>query len=114
MATDPIPAALERIEAAAQRGLMDWAEHVLDESSRIVPIEEGTLLRSGTTALDPATNTAYVGYGTGGAAAYAVRQHEVPMKHDAGRTDHYLSTPVAQSEQVALELVARQVRTVFG
>lgn len=111
---DPIPQVLSAIEQAAILGVHDWAEYVLGEAVRQVPIEESTLQNSGTTAVDPDTRTAYVGFGRGAAAAYAVRQHEVPMRHDPGRKDHYLSDPVAQSEQVAGEIVARRIRQVFG
>ena len=32
-----------RIEAAAERGVLLGAEHVLSEATKVVPIEEGTL-----------------------------------------------------------------------
>jgi hypothetical protein len=98
---------------AALEGLGDWAEYVLEQSSRIVPIEEGTLQNSGTTAVDAGTMTAAVGYGRGAAAAYAVIQHEKPMNHDAGRSDHYLSDPAAQSAAVAERLLAGPIRSTL-
>jgi hypothetical protein len=100
--------------AAALQGLGDWAEHVLEQSSRIVPIEEGTLQNSGTTAVDAGSMTAAVGYGRGGAAAYAVIQHEKPMRHDAGRSDHYLSDPAEQSAAVAQTILAGRIRSVLS
>lgn len=95
----------------AAAGLQRWAEYVLEQSSRQVPIEEGTLQNSGTTAVDDLTG--YVGYGTGAAAAYAVIQHEKPMRHDPGRKDHYLSDPAAQSTDVAAEIVAGGITSVL-
>lgn len=94
-------------------GLGDWAEYVLEQSSRIVPIEEGTLQNSGTTVVDAGSMTAAVGYGRGGAAAYAVIQHEKPMRHDAGRSDHYLSDPAEQSVGVAGQILAGPIRSVL-
>lgn len=111
---DGIPGAVEQIKAAALLGLSDWAEHVLGEAVAIVPIDTAALQNSGTTAVDPDTMTAYVGFGTGPAAAYAVRQHEVPMNHAPGRTDHYLSKPVHASEQIAEQIIARRIRQAFG
>lgn len=95
-------------------GLNRWAEYVLEQSSRQVPIEEGTLQNSGTTAVDEGSMTAAVGYGRGGAAAYAVIQHEKPMRHDPGRKDHYLSDPAAQSASRAAEIVAGGIRSVLS
>jgi hypothetical protein len=111
---DLTPQALERIKAAALQGLSDWAEYVLSEAVAIVPIDTAALQNSGTTAVDADTMTAYVGFGTGPAAAYAVRQHEVPMNHAPGRTDHYLSKPVQASEAVAEQIIARRIRQAFG
>ncbi len=99
---------------AALQGLGDWAEYVLEQSSRQVPIEESTLQNSGTTQVDAGSKTAAVGYGRGAAAAYAVIQHEKPMRHDPGRKDHYLSDPAQASQGVALELVARRVKAAGG
>lgn len=107
-----IARATASIRAAALAGLSDWAEYVLGEAVQQVPIEEGTLQNSGTTAVDEDTGTAYVGFGRGAAAPYAVIQHEVPMRHDPGRKDHYLSDPAAQSAEVAGEIVARRIRAV--
>lgn len=115
MATDPaIERAIERVRAAAALAVGDWAEYVLGEAVQQVPIEEATLQNSGTTAVDPDTLTGYVGFGRGAAAPYAIRQHEVPMRHDPGRKDHYLSDPVAASQAVALTILARRLRSVIG
>lgn len=103
-----------RVHKAAPAGLLDWAEHVLEQSSRVVPLEESTLQNSGTTAVDVGALVAAVGYGRGAAAAYAVKQHEKPMKHDPGRKDHYLSDTVAQTAGQAEKIVAGPIRSVLG
>ena len=103
--------AIERIAAA--RGLMLGAEHVLEEANRIVPIEESTLLKSGTPSVDVPTLRAAVSYDT----PYAVRQHEeMSYRHDPGRQAKYLETPVNASDvRTAVNaLIARELKTVLG
>jgi len=79
--------------AAAVRALGDIAEDALREANRTVPLEEGTLARSGTAQVDPANLQAAVGYDT----PYAVRQHEDPtLRHDAGRRSHWLQRTVEE------------------
>ena len=98
-----------RIEAAAERGVLLGAEHVLSEATKVVPIEEGTLSRSGQASADTQGGTAVgaVSYDT----PYAVRQHEeLDYRHDEGRTAKYLETPLhAESETVAA-IAAAEVR----
>lgn len=101
------------VHHACGEAAFDWAEHVLGEAVRIVPIDTAALQNSGTTAVDWDEATGYVGFGTGPAAGYAVRQHEVRMNHAPGRTDHYLSIPVHRSEAAAEEILARRLRIEF-
>lgn len=92
--------------AAAVRGLLLAAEHLLEESRRLVPLEEGTLARSGTATVDPSRLTAAVGYDT----PYAVRQHEeLTWRHAPGRSAKYLEIP-ATTEAGA---VAERLRTAL-
>ena len=92
----------------AQRGLYLWAEHVLEESGRLVPHQEGTLERSGVAHKPRAGELqAAVSYDT----PYAVRQHEeTTYRHPHGRQAKYLETAVNQSQRVGLELVGREIR----
>ncbi|MFG1997880.1 hypothetical protein ACGFNU_01880 [Spirillospora sp. NPDC048911] len=76
--------------AAAVRGLRLAAEHLLEESRRLVPIQSGDLARSGVASVDAARLTAAVSYDT----PYAVRQHEeLNFRHDPGRSAKYLEIP---------------------
>lgn len=69
----------------APRALRQAAEHLLEESNRIVPIEEGTLMQSG--EVDSDERKAVVSYNT----IYARRQHEeLEWRHAAGRSAKYL------------------------
>jgi hypothetical protein len=97
----------ERVGQAASRGLALAAEHILTESRRVVPIEEGTLERSGATSVDG--NRAAISYDT----PYAVRQHEeLAYRHDAGRQAKYLEEPMLAERDTALGIVAEQIRSV--
>ena len=70
-------------------------QELLTRSSRLVPLEEGTL--QGTGRVVSTGDGAAVGYGLGGAEAYAARQHEdLSLHHDNGRQGKYLEQPHRQ------------------
>lgn len=95
----------ERAAAGAHRGVGLAAEHLLEVSRRLVPIEEDTLERSGTPSVDGLT--AAVSYST----PYAVIQHEnLQYRHDPGRTAKYLEGPAGSEHDVMLAIVAAQIR----
>jgi antirestriction protein ArdC len=95
---------------AAARGLMLGAEHVLEMSKRVVPIEESTLLNSGVTSVDAGALRAAVSYDT----VYACRQHEeLTWRHDAGRTAKYLENPLNSERRAVNELVAREIKAAL-
>ncbi|MFD9146206.1 minor capsid protein [Streptomyces diastaticus] len=101
------PQAQARTRAAALLGLRVGAEHLLTESRRVVPIEEGTLERSGAASVDEARMTAAVSYDT----PYAVRQHEnLTYRHDQGRTAKYLERPATEQRAQIAALLAAQIR----
>ncbi|MFE0877315.1 hypothetical protein ACFW4X_21070 [Streptomyces smyrnaeus] len=100
-------AALRGTRAGAIRGLRLGAEHVLAESRKRVPIEEGTLERSGVATVDEQQLTAAVSYDT----VYAVRQHEeLTWRHDAGRTAKYLEGPMTEEADTVAQIIAAQLR----
>lgn len=96
----------------AVRGLQLGAEHVLEESNRVVPIDDSDLLKSGVPSVDnPATGEprGAVSYDT----PYAVRQHEeLDWQHEDGRTAKYLENTINDPTVVrkTTELVAREVK----
>lgn len=97
MAFDPtaITLSLDRLAAdtlgQVSGGLQLTAEHILAEATDLVPIEEGTLQRSGTVSIDAMGTTAAVSYDT----PYAVRQHEeIDWRHDPGRRAKFLEAPM--------------------
>lgn len=100
-------AAAGAIRAAAVRGARLGAEHLLEVSRQRVPIEEGTLERSGIATVDEASATAVVSYDT----PYAVRQHEdLTLRHDEGRTGKYLEDPLREEADTIQRIIAAQVR----
>lgn len=108
--TEASPGLSLKLAEAALKGLRLGGEHVLKLSRDIVPIEEGTLERSGMVS-DDGKGTVAVSYDT----PYAVRQHEdLDLHHDPGRSAKYLEKAVAEGQGDVAQLVAAQVRQVTG
>lgn len=102
----------DRLRDQLADGIEDLVEHIGEESQRICPIEEGTLVKSMTTKVDRAALEAGIGYGSGAAAPYAIRQHEdTSLSHDAGRSAKYLEIPlVTIGTREGLDIIARHVK----
>lgn len=100
-----------RVRAAAASALGDGAEHLLEVANRTVPIEEGTLGRSGTTKVDDGSLRAAVGYDT----PYAARQHEeMTYQHDAGRRAKWLEATFKERSKAVGDLIADRIRDAVG
>lgn len=103
--------ALEQQHRGLVAGLHKATEHVLQVSRGRVPLEEGTLERSGVASVDEATLTGAVSYDT----VYAVRQHEeLTWRHAEGRTAKYLEGPMAEETRTVQEIIAAEVRRALG
>ena len=103
--------AKELTRRGAVRGLRRAAEFVLGESRQVVPIEEGTLSRSGATDVDETLLVATVSYDT----PYAVRQHEeLAWHHDAGRHAKYLELPLNNTRDQQNQIIAQEIRKELG
>lgn len=103
------PAITKATEKAASLGLRKGAELVLQRSNARVPIQEGTLERSGVASVDGLK--AAVSYDT----KYATRQHEdMTLRHDSGRSAKFLETALNESGQDILDLVAAEIRRELG
>jgi len=101
------PDASKIVKAGAVRGLTLAGEYVLGESNAVVPIEEGTLERSGTTSVDPAKLQAAVSYDT----PYAVRQHEdLSLRHDPGRQAKYLENTMNAEVGAVRKIIADTIK----
>lgn len=99
------------VEESAFAGLQQGAEHLLQASRARVPLEEGTLERSGVASADRSSLTAAVSYDT----VYACRQHEeLTWKHAPGRTAKYLEGPANEERETIGEIVAAAIRRRIG
>ncbi|MFJ7902375.1 hypothetical protein ACIQ6V_18095 [Streptomyces sp. NPDC096198] len=100
-------AATEATRQAAARGLLLGAEHTLAAARQRVPINEGTLERSGSASVDERNLTAAVSFDT----PYAVRVHEdMNARHAPGRRAKYLESVLPEVAGDVQELIAAQVR----
>ena len=89
----------------AEEGLQRGLEHVLTESRKIVPLEEGTLERSGRVVREGLNGA--ISYDT----VYARRQHEeLTWKHLPGRSAKYLEIPMNRERDVVLRLMQVSLR----
>lgn len=92
------------VETAIQRALLLSGEHILDESTRIVPLESGDLQRSGHVAQDGDSVT--IGY----SSPYAVIQHEdLTFRHAAGRSAKYLEKPANAAGPAIAQIFEREL-----
>lgn len=97
----------ERVRGAAARGLLLAAEAVLTEATDTVPIEEGTLQRSGRASVDPQNLRGLVSYDT----PYAVRVHEdMTARHDPGRRAKWLEAAMAENTDMIRQIIADSIR----
>lgn len=93
------------------RGLWLAALHLLGESNSHVPIEEGTLERSGVASLDERKGKSAVSYDT----VYAARQHEeLTWRHDPGRWAKFLEVAMSTERQIIAAIIAAQIRKHMG
>jgi hypothetical protein len=93
--------------AAAVVGLGHAGEHIRGEADRIIPLDEGTLLRSGGVFVDEDDLVVTIAYDT----PYAVRQHEeLDWRHAPGRYAKYLETPLHTEADTAQALIAAPIR----
>ncbi|HEY8985673.1 MAG TPA: hypothetical protein VIU15_39645 [Streptomyces sp.] len=100
-------AAERQIRDAAARGLFLAAEHVLQVSDEVVPLDEAALQRSGAASVDEPSLTAMVSYDT----PYAVVQHErLDYRHAPGRTAKYLENSLNSERAQVAAIIAAQVR----
>ncbi|MFD3574773.1 minor capsid protein [Streptomyces sp. NPDC058644] len=89
----------------ASEGLQRALEHTLGEANKLVPLDEGTLRRSGRVDVDGLNGA--ISYDT----VYAVRQHEeLTWKHLPGRQAKYLEQPMNSEREVMLQLMAVPLR----
>lgn len=110
----------EAVRRAGARGLRECAEDLLTEAKRLVPLDEGTLMESGT--VDPASGVREVGDGMEVTVAftsvYAARRHEETTarisRASEGRRSKYLETPAKERAPRYGQHIAERVREGMG
>lgn len=101
------PQVTSTIKRAAADGLYEAAEHILEESVRVVPFEDSDLSKSGFADTDRENLVAHVGFDT----PYAVRQHEeLDYRHAPGRKAKYLEDTVNEQSGKVNEIIADKIR----
>jgi len=94
-----------RVDAAVPDALAMGAEHIGEKSAPLVPLEEGTLLRSWRVDSDGG-DTVEMSYNT----PYARYQHEVlSLRHPHGQAK-FLEQPMLTDGPQALDIVGEQIR----
>jgi hypothetical protein len=97
------------IRRAAHDGMELAVEHLLTEANTTVPIDEGTLLRSGSTGVEdkPDGVTGTVSYDT----PYAVKQHEdTALAHDGQGRSKWLELALAEQKDTMGQILGRAIR----
>lgn len=98
--------ALDGVRTDAARALDGAGEFLLEQSNRTAPIEEGTLVGSGSVHVDRDALVATVSYDT----PYAVRQHEdTRLRHDRGRRAKWLQLTFVEQANRLEQFLARQM-----
>jgi len=98
---------LAAISGSSFRGVQLAAEHLLQVSSNIAPIEEGDLQRSGEVSSDPGRGVVAVSFDR----PYAVRQHEdMTYRHDEGRQAKYLEDPMHSEQDTMIRIIHRAAK----
>lgn len=105
------------VNRAMPRALTEEAQIILRNSLRIVPVDSGTLRRSGAVGgveTRGQVHTITIGYG-GAASSYALEQHEnLFYSHKSGKQAKYLSTPAeARQDDFVRNLRKRLERIMF-
>lgn len=99
-----------RVRMAAVEAIRDAAEFLLEQANRTVPLEEGTLMHSGSVAVDTDAIRARVSYST----PYARRQHEaLNYRHAAGRRAKWLERTFKEQRSAVERMMAARMRTAF-
>lgn len=110
--TAPDPKAMRKFLDAAVKAVADGTEFVLEAANRTVPIEEGTLARSGAASHDDGrtgTITGVVSYDT----PYAARQHEdTRLRHSPGRRAKWLQSTLAEQKDAVGAHIAKELAAV--
>tara|TARA_R110000803_G_scaffold141929_2_gene208316 strand:+ start:3044 stop:3436 length:393 start_codon:yes stop_codon:yes gene_type:complete len=102
---------------ALKQALTEEAQIVFRDSQRLVPVDTGTLRRSGIIIpVRERGNLIEVAMGYGGAASsYALRQHEnLQYRHKKGQQAKYLETPLFSRANKLLGNIKRRMERILS
>jgi hypothetical protein len=102
---------------ALKQALTEEAQIVFRDSQRLVPVDTGTLRRSGIIIpVRERGNLIEVAMGYGGAASsYALRQHEnLQYRHKKGQQAKYLETPLFSRADKLLGNIKRRMERILS
>lgn len=102
---------IRKIEEAANQGLQEAAEILLEEANKTVPHDTGALERSGKVSINPASLESAVSYGDRGPSRkYAVRAHEHPeWKFKKGRRGKWLELTMKEQADRLIQIIAKNI-----
>ncbi len=100
--------ALARLAAAAEEGVKDGTEALLEASQRLVPVDDGDLRDSGTASQDGLEGA--VSYST----LYAVLRHESGYARLKGGSKKFLERPMTENADEILDAVAAPIRRAIS
>lgn len=108
VSTIDLDALERRLEEGLPLALKAGIEHIAEVSTPLVPLLEGTLVRSQQTGVH-GIEYAWISYGT----PYAAYQHyKFNLRHEHGQAN-FLGQPLRTDGQKALEIVAERLARVL-
>ena len=97
--------------AAAAEAIKKGLEHLLEESNRVIPHDEGVMQDSGSVDFNSSELAGTVFYDT----PYAVRQHEdATLSHKNGRKHHFLEESFNDQSAALLKFIQEELEAALG
>lgn len=101
----------QNVRSAVGRALFMGASHILNESTRIAPLDEGPLTQTAGVDVDATNGQASIYY----VQKYAVKLHEDPrINIRRGRQMKYLEKPMLAESDTVQRMMADELRRAFG
>lgn len=98
------------VKRAGGRALYKAASHILNESTKIAPLDEGTLIQTAGMDVDEENGRASVYY----TQPYAKRLHEnVHLNIRRGRQNKFLEKPILAEGKTVQDIFRDELKSVF-
>ena len=100
---------IAKLQQSEIQAIQDGCEYILQEANKLVPLDEGTLQRSGNTSIDSSKKTGSIYYDT----KYTIRLHENPQyTFQKGRQGKWLETTIRANKRV-LDIIRKKLQEGF-